>query len=50
MTITLQHFYNVPESTLIPLRDKLKAFNETALSSGIINNSSLRPPMRIMSR
>ena len=35
MTITLQHFYNVPESTLIPLRDKLKAFNETALSSGI---------------
>ena len=35
MTIALQQFYNVSESTLIPLRDKLKAFNETALSSGI---------------
>jgi len=35
MTIKLQHFYNVPESTLIPLRDQLKAFNEVALNSGI---------------
>lgn len=35
MTIKLQHFYNVPESTLIPLRDKLKAFIEATLNSGI---------------
>ena len=35
MTVTLQHFYNVPESKLTPLRDQLKAFNETALNSGI---------------
>ena len=35
MTIKIQHFYNVPESALLPLLDKLKAFNEAALNSGI---------------
>ncbi|ADE38668.1 GNAT family N-acetyltransferase [Candidatus Puniceispirillum marinum] len=35
MTIELQHFYDVPEHVLNPLRDKLRTFNEAALNSGI---------------
>ena len=37
MTIKIQCLSNVQENMLIPLRDKLRAFNEEALSSGINN-------------
>ena len=35
MTIEIQHYFDIPEDALTPLRNKLRAFNETSLKSGI---------------